>query len=144
MNYGSFYGGPIGPGFIIVKNYVSVQQMTNDFDTDQRITSEGVGFKEYVIINTTSEDNPDNGKIFRRGLDYQSSKTISYYDPSTQKNIQIASHGAEYICKITGSIASSVIGAPAVIAAADISDNDRSKLLNKLQTDGIWFMTEGG
>jgi len=40
---------------------------------------EDVNFEEYVIINTKNKDNPDNGKIFRRGSDYLNESTYEYY-----------------------------------------------------------------
>ena len=113
--------------------------MTDDFNTNESRTLQGVGFKEYVIINTISEDNPDNGKIFRRGLNPLSSETISYYDTQTQQNVQIPSYGAEYICKITGSIGTSAIGKPAKIALNTSSEYSVQK---DLQTDGVWFIAE--
>lgn len=139
QNYGSFYGGPAGSSFIIVKSYTSVQQMTNDFNSSNRTTSNGVGFKEYVIINTTVEDSPDNGKIFRRGLNIYSSATVSYYNPSNQTTTQIPSRGAEYVGKLTGSIGSQT-GNPAIIISEEAITDE---LKNSIQSGGVWFITEG-
>ena len=44
-----------------------------------------VNYGEYVIIDTLSKDNPDNGKVFRRGMNYQNDLG-----------------GAEYIGQIVG------------------------------------------
>ena len=138
QNYGSFYGGPAGRSFMIVKSYSTVQDMVDDFNSTNRTTTEGVGFKEYVIINATVENSPDDGKIFRRGLNIYSSETISAYNPTTDTVNQIASHGAEYVGKLTGSMGSQ-IGNPAIIInETAITD----QLKNSIQTSGVWFVTE--
>lgn len=49
-----------------------------------------VNYGEYVIIDTPVKDNPDNGKVYRRGMNYD-------YDPI---NNPLA--GAEYIGQIVG------------------------------------------
>ncbi len=139
QSYGSFYGGPAGASFIIVRSYATVQEMTNDFNSSNRTTSKGVGFKEYVIINTTAEDSPDNGKIFRRGLNIYSSETISYYNSSNQTTTQIASRGAEYVGKLTGSTGSQT-GNPAIIISEEAITDE---LKNSIQSGGVWFITEG-
>ena len=138
QNYGSFYGGPAGPSFLIVKSYATVQQMTTDFNTSNRTTTQGVGFKEYVIINATSSNNPDDGKIFRRGLNIYSSATISYYNPSNQTTTQIASRGAQYVGKLTGSLGSQT-GNPAIIISEEAITDE---LKNSIQSSGVWFVTE--
>lgn len=139
QNYGSFYGGPAGSSFIITKSYSTIPQMVEDFNSNNRTTENGVGFKEYVIINTIEQDNPDNGKIFRRGLNIYSSTTISYYDASTETNVEIDSHGAEYIGKLTGTIGTK-IGNPAIVINEDVITDE---LKNSIQSGGIWFVTEG-
>lgn len=138
QNYGSFYGGPAGPSFLIVKSYATVQQMTTDFNTSNRTTTQGVGFKEYVIINAASDNNPDDGKIFRRGLNIYSSATISYYNPSNQTTTQIASRGAQYVGKLTGSLGSQT-GNPAIIISEEAITDE---LKNSIQSSGVWFVTE--
>lgn len=138
QNYGSFYGGPAGRSFMIVKSYPTVQAMVNDFNSTNRTTTAGVGFKEYVIINATVENSPDDGKVFRRGLNIYSSETISAYNPSTNTVSQIASHGAEYVGKLTGSTGSQIGNPTIVISEAAITD----ELKNSIQTSGVWFITE--
>ena len=49
-----------------------------------------VNYDEYVIIDTISKDNPENGKVYRRGMNFD-------YDPI---NNPLA--GAEYIGQIVG------------------------------------------
>lgn len=48
-------------------------------------TTDIVNYGEYVIIDTVSKDNPDNGKVFRRGMDFDNDLG-----------------GAEYIGQIVG------------------------------------------
>lgn len=69
MANSSFYGGRRGASFILVKSFLSVNDMITAF-------SQGDGYKlvnydEYVVIDTTNKNNVDNGKIYRRGYDYQ-------------------------------------------------------------------------
>lgn len=54
------------------------------------ITTNEVNYGEYVIIDTADKNNPDNGKIYRRGLNYQ-------YD-----SVRNPLAGAEYIGQIVG------------------------------------------
>lgn len=53
-------------------------------------TTDIVNYGEYVIIDTVNKDNPDNGKIFRRGMNFD-------YDSVTNPLA-----GAEYIGQIVG------------------------------------------
>ena len=71
----SFYGGRRGASFVIAKNYVDVLSMTKDFSLGNDFTE--VKFDEYVLINNPYKNHPDNGKIFRRGYDYGSDRTLS-------------------------------------------------------------------
>lgn len=64
----SFYGGKSGFSFIIVKNYLSINDMVNDFKKGPQYST--VHFDEHILINTENKNDPDNGKIFRRGYDY--------------------------------------------------------------------------
>ena len=123
----SFYGGRRGASFVIVKNYLDVLSMVTDFSRGNEFTE--VKFDEYVIINNPNKNHPDNGKIFRRGYDYNSDRTLSniavLYNKITEerysltelteekyKNLssendefrieQIQAHGAEYIGCIAG------------------------------------------
>nr|DAR67944.1 MAG TPA: hypothetical protein [Caudoviricetes sp.] len=70
---GSFYGGKPGVSFIIVKSYLSIEAMKNDFKQGPLFSE--VTFGEYVLINTENKNDPDNGKVFRRGLNYTDTKT---------------------------------------------------------------------
>lgn len=64
----SFYGGRSGFSFVISKSYLSIAAMVADFQKGPEF--EAVHFNEYVLINTEDKNDKDNGKIFRRGLDY--------------------------------------------------------------------------
>ena len=102
----SFYGGRRGASFIIVKNYLDILTMTTDFANGNDFTQ--VHFDEYVIINNPNKNHPDNGKIFRRGYDYNSSRLISGYVATNSSGTggweerNIEAHGAEYIGTIIG------------------------------------------
>lgn len=64
----SFYGGKAGFSFIIVKSFSSVAEMVANFKKGP--TYSAVHYDEHVLINTENKNNPDNGKVFRRGYDY--------------------------------------------------------------------------
>ena len=66
----SFYGGRPGNSFIIVANYESVADMVTNFKEGPNYTD--VHYDEYVIINTTNKNDPDNGKIYKRGYNFNS------------------------------------------------------------------------
>ena len=65
MSYQSFYGGRKGASFILVEKYNSYQEMIECFKQGDAYTT--VGYDEYVIINSLTEE---NGSIYRRGYDY--------------------------------------------------------------------------
>ena len=87
MEYASFYGGRKGSSFIIVKNYLDIPSMVQDFSRGGAF--KGVNYDEYVIINTVNKNHPDNGKIFRRGYDYNSDRTIQAYRAYDANNREI-------------------------------------------------------
>ena len=64
----SFYGGRPGNSFIIITSFPSVQDMITKFKKGPAYSD--VHFDEHVIINTNNKNDPDNGKIFRRGYNY--------------------------------------------------------------------------
>lgn len=124
----SFYGGRRGASFVIVKNYLDIPSMTEDFKNGNSFKD--VAFDEYVIINNPRKNHPDNGKVFRRGYDYNSNRkieayllknkdendNISTYSEVTEQHYKhllegdffdkesdvIEAHGAEYIGCIIG------------------------------------------
>lgn len=64
----SFYGGKPGFSFIIVKSFSSVAEMVENFKKGP--TYSAVHYDEHVLINTENKNDPNNGKVFRRGYDY--------------------------------------------------------------------------
>lgn len=100
----SFYGGKQGSSFIIAQTYTTIQEMLDDFGKNNR--SCAVNFDEYVLINTVNKNNPENGQVFRRGYDYNSSRKIKTYQPTYGPNpyetIEVPANGAVYIGTIVG------------------------------------------
>lgn len=64
----SFYGGHQGTSFVIKARFPSVEAMEEAFKQGPRYRD--VWFGEYCIIDTPNKNDPDNGKIFRRGAEY--------------------------------------------------------------------------
>lgn len=77
MEYSSFYGGRKGSSFIIKKSYPDIPTMVSDFSQGSSFTE--VNFDEYVLINTVNKKHPDNGKLFRRGYDFNGNRKIEAY-----------------------------------------------------------------
>lgn len=65
----SFYGGRPGNSFIIITTFQSIDDMIDAFSQGPTYTD--VHFDEHVLINTENKNDPDNGKIFRRGYNYK-------------------------------------------------------------------------
>lgn len=85
----SFYGGKQGASFIISKSFNSVQEMIDAFKQGYNYTE--VAFDEYVLINTEDKINEENGRLYRRG--YEFNKTDENNNPTG---------GAVYIGTIVG------------------------------------------
>lgn len=68
MEYNSFYGGRQGASFVIQEKYKNIDEMVNYFK--QGNGYKVVNYDEYVIIDTINKNDKDNGKIYRRGYDY--------------------------------------------------------------------------
>lgn len=64
----SFYGGQPGSSFIIITTYRSIADMIAKFKLGSEYTA--VHFDQHVMINTVNKNDPDNGKIYRRGYDF--------------------------------------------------------------------------
>lgn len=73
----SFYGGHEGVSFILRNSFESYEAMVNAFKQGSNYTD--VWFEEYCIIDTVNKNDPDNGKIYKRGLDYQSTSGGAIY-----------------------------------------------------------------
>ena len=68
MEYNSFYGGRRGASFVIVKKYNSIAEMISSFSQGGGYTA--VNYDEYVLIDTENKNDQDNGKVYRRGYEY--------------------------------------------------------------------------
>lgn len=79
----SLYGGKPGISFVLKANYPSEKDMINAFKKGNNYTD--VWYGEYVLIDTTNKNNKENGRIYRRGLDFQNDMG-----------------GAEYVGQIVG------------------------------------------
>ncbi len=79
----SLYGGHQGISFVLKASYPSVAQMVAAFKGGANYTA--VWYGEFVLIDTPNKNDADNGKVYRRGLDYQNNMG-----------------GAEYIGQIVG------------------------------------------
>ena len=64
----SFYGGRPGNSFVIITTYESVADMVSNFKLGPDYSA--VHYDEHVMINTVNKNDPDNGKIYRRGYDF--------------------------------------------------------------------------
>ena len=64
----SFYGGRPGNSFIIITTYRSIEDMVTKFKQGPSYTA--VHYDEHVMINTVNKNDPDNGKVYRRGYDF--------------------------------------------------------------------------
>ena len=71
MEYNSFYGGRRGASFVIIKSYKSIADMVAAFQ--QGGAYKVVNYDEYVLIDTENKNDKDNGKIYRRGYEYNNS-----------------------------------------------------------------------
>lgn len=69
----SFYGGKQGVSFVIKASFSSVEAMRQAFRGGGNYTD--VWYGEYCLIDTPNKNDKDNGKIYKRGLDYQNKTT---------------------------------------------------------------------
>lgn len=92
--YNSFYGGRRGTPFILKKSYPTIGEMCKAFSDP---SNQEVGFDEYALISNENRTYADNGKIFRRGYDYNSKEPLEAVQEQQQ------SHGAIYVGTIIGS-----------------------------------------
>ncbi len=79
----SLYGGHAGISFVLRGRYDSVNAMVTAFKGGSNYNT--IAYGEYVIIDTKNKNHIDNGKVYRRGYDYQNNMG-----------------GAEYIGQIVG------------------------------------------
>ena len=65
----SLYGGHAGISFVLRGRYDSVNAMVTAFKGGSNYNT--IAYGEYVIIDTKNKNHIDNGKVYRRGYDYQ-------------------------------------------------------------------------
>ena len=118
----SFYGGRPGNSFIIIATYKSIADMVAKFKQGPNYTA--VHYDEYVMINTVNKNDPDNGKIYRRGYDF--TNTMG---------------GAEYLGTIVGPPGK----APALemTTIADVKNKHASEGYDERFTSGQYSLTDG-
>ena len=78
MEYNSFYGGRRGASFVIAKRYSTIAEMIAVFSKGGEYKT--VNYDEYVLIDTENKNDKDNGKIYRRGYDYNNSMGGAVYE----------------------------------------------------------------
>lgn len=78
MEYNSFYGGRRGASFVIAKRYSTIAEMVAAFS--QGGAYKTVNYDEYVLIDTENKNDKDNGKIYRRGYEYNNSMGGAVYE----------------------------------------------------------------
>ena len=78
MEYNSFYGGRRGASFVISKRYSTIAEMVAAFS--QGGDYKTVNYDEYVLIDTENKNDKDNGKIYRRGYEYNNSMGGAVYE----------------------------------------------------------------
>lgn len=100
----SFYGGKQGRTYHITNRFASISDMVSSF---AQTTYSDTLFGEYVIIDTLDKSNPENGCLYRRGLNSSQVSTVSR--PATTAGSQEwleyfenAGAGAIYVGKISG------------------------------------------
>lgn len=103
----SFYGGKQGRTYNIVQHFKSVYSMASSFSQGAQYSK--VNYGQYVIIDTESKNNPQNGLLYRRGLNAGEglSSTINYNDETITKDDiqQYFEHpggGAIYVGQVVG------------------------------------------
>lgn len=69
----SFYGGRPGNSFVIITTYKSIEDMVEKFQQGPNYTA--VHYDEYVMIDNENRNYPDNGKIYRRGYNFNNQET---------------------------------------------------------------------
>lgn len=135
MNYGSFYGGRRGTSFIIAKSYPDIISMTNDFAEGNDFLD--VAYDEYVLINTVNKNHPDNGKLFRRGYDYNSNRTISGTRAYDSNGDEIINGTQQQYLEATYSLDNNIPARGAVYIGTIVGPSGRGSLLSFVSYDKV-------
>ena len=67
----SFYGGKPSAAFVLRGSFESVDAMVQAFKRGD--SYKDVWYHEYILINCPNLNDPEHGRIYRRGLDYTNS-----------------------------------------------------------------------
>ena len=118
----SFYGGRPGNSFIIITTYRSIADMVAKFKQGPNYTA--VHYDEHVMINTVNKNDPDNGKVYRRGYDF--TNTMG---------------GAEYIGTIVGPAGKAPI--LEMTTVADVKSKHASEGYDERFSSGQYSPTDG-
>ena len=78
MEYNSFYGGRRGTPFIIAAKFSTIDEMITAFS--QGGDYKTVNYDEYVIIDAPNKNDRDNGKIYKRGYEYNNEMGGAVYE----------------------------------------------------------------
>lgn len=118
----SFYGGRPGNSFIIITTYRSIADMVAKFKQGPNYTA--VHYDEHVMINTVNKNDPDNGRVYRRGYDF--TNTMG---------------GAEYIGTIVGPAGKAPM--LEMTTVADVKSKHASEGYDERFTSGQYSPTGG-
>lgn len=118
----SFYGGRPGNSFIIITTYRSIADMVAKFKQGPNYTA--VHYDEHVMINTVNKNDPDNGKVYRRGYDF--TNTMG---------------GAEYIGTIVGPAGKAPM--LEMTTVADVESKHASEGYDERFSSGQYSPTDG-
>ena len=118
----SFYGGRPGNSFIIITTYRSIADMVAKFKQGPSYTA--VHYDEHVMINTVNKNDPDNGRVYRRGYDF--TNTMG---------------GAEYIGTIVGPAGKAPM--LEMTTVADVKSKHASEGYDERFTSGQYSPTGG-
>lgn len=127
----SMYGAHAGASFVLSGSFETVSKMAAAFGQGAAYTD--VWYNQYVIIDTVNKNDKDNGKIYRRGLNYTGTNG-----------------GAEYIGQIVGPSS----GTPYIQmgnmdyvrsqGTADLEDNSFRKVPISMNEDGSYNIADSG
>lgn len=73
----SLYGGHEGVSFVIRASFSSIADMVSAFKGGSSYTE--VWYGEFCIIDTPNKNDADNGKVYKRGLNYQATNGDAIY-----------------------------------------------------------------
>ena len=118
----SFYGGRPGNSFIIITTYRSIADMVAKFKQGPSYTA--VHYDEHVMINTVNKNDPDNGRVYRRGYDF--TNTMG---------------GAEYIGTIVGPAGKAPM--LEMTTVADVESKHASEGYDERFSSGQYSPTDG-